>query len=215
MKRSRIPLIVAVVFFGLALRSAASDGQAWFEDALTINVGNTWQLKGTHELRFDKTSYDETLLQNFSVGLLRKLPWDTSLGVFYKREKERTSQGSRLEDRYFADVSWATDVARRASFDTRLRTELRTFRRGAANDVIRFRLRMRIRTRAPMGVLRVRPFAWTELFTGHDQPLRNRFSAGTVFQINPHVGIVLSYIRQDTRGREALNIVNTGIELAF
>ena len=204
-----------MTFFGLALRSTASDSQSWFEDALTINAGKKWQLQATHELRFGKTNYDETLLQNVSVGLVRKLPWDSSIGIFYKREKERTPQGSRLEDRYFADISWATDVARRASFDTRLRTELRTFRRGAANDVVRFRLRMRIRARAPVGVLRVRPFVWTELFTGQDQPLRNRFSAGTVFQVTPHIGVVLSYIRQDTRGREALNIASTGIELTF
>ena len=208
-------MIVAGMFFGLALRSAASDGQSWFEDALTINVGSTWQLKATHELRFGKTSYDETLLQNVSVGLVRKLPWDFSIGILYKREKERTPQGSRLEDRYIADVSWATDVARRASFDTRFLTEVRTFRRGAANDVVRFRLRMRVRTRAPVGVLRMRPFVWTELFTGQDQPLRNRFSAGVVFHVTPHVGVVLSYIRQDTRGREALNIASTGIQLTF
>lgn len=74
MKRSWIPLIAAVLFFGLTFRSAASDGQAWFEDALTINEGNAWQLRATHELRFDETSYDETLLQNISVGLVRKLP---------------------------------------------------------------------------------------------------------------------------------------------
>ncbi len=61
----------------------------------------------------------------------------------------------------------------------------------------------------------VEPFIWTEIFTGHEQPLRNRFSAGALLKLTENVGLELSYVRQDTRGREAINVLKTGLQFSF
>ncbi len=44
---------------------------------------------------------------------------------------------------------------------------------------------------------------------------RNRFSLGTAIPVAPGADLVIGYIRQDTRGSESLDILNTGVELSF
>ncbi len=64
-------------------------------------------------------------------------------------------------------------------------------------------------------MLQMRPFIWTEISTGHEQSLRNRFSAGTTVKISRHVRLLIAYIRQDERGSVAQNILQTGLELSL
>ena len=206
-----------VLFLLLASSDAvASEGEAWLTNTVSVNLSTDWQFRLRQEIRTSEIDYDDTIDQNFAIGVSRGLPKGAFVGVFYRRGKQRTSSGSRTEDRYYLDLGWTKPISW-VEFSGRLRTELRTYRRNAKNDVLRFRFRVRLRPAKDreIGMLQMRPFIWTEIFTGHEQSLRNRFSAGTTVEISCHVRLLIAYIRQDERGSVSKNVLQTGLELSF
>ena len=63
----------------------------------------------------------------------------------------------------------------------------------------------------------MKPFVATEPFadTLAKTINRNRFYLGVAVPLTGHLQWIMSYIRQDTSGRETLHILNTGVDLKF
>ncbi len=195
-----------------------AEEQSWLNNSLQVKLGELWSFKLTQELRARELTYDQTFLRNLNAGFYRKLPRGFSAGFTYKRETEEKQRFRVVEDRYNLEGLWKRGLKGERSFDLRARLEIRTFRDGRAEDHLRYRLRLRYRFPARLGRLPLEPFVWTELFgSTNAEPVlnRNRFSLGTAIPVAPGADLVIGYIRQDTRGSESLDILNTGVELSF
>ncbi len=197
--------------------AGASDSQSWLDNNARITLSDNWRLRVTQEARFTELPYGNHFLWNFSLGVGRSLPANTSLSLAYKREVADLGPFTISENRYQIDFGWKRSFLRKSSFDTRLRSEYRTFEQSSVENRFRFRLRLRLKTSLSLGRLRLKPFIADELFadTRNDRLDRNRFSLGTYFVINSHLDILLGYLRQDTDHLGTVHSLLTGVSLNF
>jgi hypothetical protein len=112
---------------------------------------------------------------------------------------------------------WKTALNKSWELDLRLRAEIRHFDRGLADNHMRYRLRLRLRTKLMVGSYEIRPFIASEPLADslQDRIFRHRLYIGSSFPLNKNAEIVINYIRQDTRKGTTLHILNTGVDLKF
>ncbi len=212
--------ILVLFLAGLLLApviATASDSQSWLDNNASITLNDKWRLLVTQEARFVEIPYGNHFLWNFSLGAGRTLPGNMSLAAAYKREVTDIGPITISENRYQVDFGWKRNFLRKSSFDTRLRTEYRTFEQSALENRFRVRLRLRLKTAISLGRLRLKPFIADEGFADSrtDKLDRNRFSLGTEFVVNSHLDILLGYLRQDTDDLGTIHTLLTGVTLRF
>lgn len=194
-----------------------SDGQGWINNSLSISLDARFSLLFTQETRFNEPTFMDPYLKNWQGGLSYKLPHNLYLAAMYKREHVQKSEIRIAEDRVTFESGWKTGLSEAVNLDCRFRTEIRSYDQDVEQNHLRFRMRFRLRTEMNIGKMRLRPFIATEPFgdskTGAIN--RNRFYLGTGIVLNNNFELTINYIRQDTRGKETLHILNSGVQLKF
>lgn len=196
---------------------AFADGQGWSNNSLTIGLTSKWNLKLTKEIRADEVTLTDPYLRNLQGGLTYKLPGNFTIAALYKRENVKKTGYNLGEDRYTIEGVWKTGLNTSWDMDLRLRAEIRHFDKGLAENHMRYRLRLRLRTNLMIGGLEIRPFIASEPFADSLQGriFRHRLYLGSTVPLNKNAEIVINYIRQDTRKGTTLHILNTGVDLKF
>jgi uncharacterized protein DUF2490 len=94
-------------------------------------------------------------------------------------------------------------LSTRLDLDARLRLERRAFTRAAVEDSLRARVLFRLRTRARLGRLAMRPFLSEEIFadTASERLTESRLILGTSLPAGPHADWLVGYLRQDAAVR--------------
>lgn len=194
-----------------------SDAQGWINNSLSLAIDPHLSLLLTQETRYNEPTYMDPYLKNWQGGLSYKLPHSLYLAAMYKRENVQKSDMRVAEDRVTLESGWKTGLGRGIGLDFRLRTEIRSFNWESEQNHLRFRFRIRLRTEILVGKLQLRPFVATEPFGDSiaNTVNRNRFYLGTGIVLQKNLQLTINYIRQDTRDKTTLHILNSGIQLSF
>jgi hypothetical protein len=208
-------LITLLVLLSSAL--FADDGQAWLNNSVTFKIDSHLSLKLTQEARYNEVMYMDSYLHNWQGGFVYKLPKNFYAAFLYKREHTEKSDFTLAENRFTLESGWKTKVDKDLDFDCRFRTEIRRYDENLSENHLRFRLRVRLKGKINIGSLQLKPFIATEPFadTINDSIFRNRFYLGTTFPVSKKVEFVVNYIRQDTKDKDTIHILNSGIDLKF
>jgi hypothetical protein len=210
-----VPAVIVLVLAGSAL--LADDGQGWLNNSLTFKIDSRFSLKFANERRCNEVTYTDPYLLNWQGGIVYNLSKKLYVSFMYKREDTKKTTYVQHENRYNLETGWKTSLSKKTVFDIRFRIEIREYEEGKAEDHLRVRLRLRIKSKMKVGQLEVEPFIALEPFadTRTDDLNQYRFYAGFIFPMGKNVGFVVNYIRQGTKNKESLNILNTGFEFKF
>lgn len=201
----------------LTAGTVSAEDQGWINHSLTLKVNARISLKVTQEARHREITFADAYLRNWQGGVIWKASSRIQLAAYYKRESSDALESFIHENRFTVDGVWDLPVNKDSRFDVRFRTEIREFEDGLKEDHLRFRLRLRFRTRFSLGGLTLKPFLAVEPFadTLADKINRNRLYLGFGVPLTAHAQWVVNYIRQDTSGKETVHILNTGVDLKF
>jgi hypothetical protein len=219
MHRLKQTVIAAWVFllFFLLSPSLFADGQGWINHSITFTLNPKVNLKLTKETRCHDVTYANPYLKNIQGGFVYKHSQSFYVAALFKRAHSEKASLILNEDRFTLETGWKTDLAKDLEFSLRFRTEIRRYDSELADDHLRFRFRIRLKSRFNIGSLRLKPFIATETF-GKDKFYTiqgNRLYIGTTFPLTDHVEIVVNYIRYDIKNKETIHILNSGINLKF
>lgn len=207
------------IFFCLffAGRSAPAENQSWLNDSLRISFAPKLALIFTHEFRNREFGFMDHYLANVQGGIEAGITKNTYAAFLYKRENTKKPEFLLNENRFTFESGWKTKLSQKTNFDLRFRTEGRVYDRGKAANHFRFRLRLRLTTQMKLGNYTLKPFIATEPFanTLTDTIHQNRFYLGASFPLGQNSTFVLNYIRQDTKNKDPLHILNAGFQLKF
>lgn len=213
--------VIAVLSLGVFLLPAVqplqSESQGWMSHSLSYQAGTRLTLSLSNEMRFEKPAFSDRYLYNWLGMIAYRISGGFYAAAGYQLEKTKTLQFTLEENRIVFDVGWRKQIAKKLELGIRLRIESRKFDDDLAEDQMRFRLKVRLSTQLRPGSFTVRPFAAIEPF-GDDKDKeinRYRFYAGIIFPVSGNLGILVGYIRQATKNRETLHILNTGLKLSF
>jgi hypothetical protein len=207
-----VPLAL-ILFSSLVM----GENQAWLNNSMSYKLNAKWTLKFTNETRYYELTYMDPFLKNWQTGLQYGLFKNGYVAVLYKRENTKKTSYNLAENRVTLETGWKTNLGKSLNFDIRFRTEIRGFEKDLAENHLRFRLRFRFRTKMKIGKLQLKPFIGIEPFadTIKDKIFRYRFYAGSVFPLTKNVEWVLNFIRQGTKDKDTIDIINTGVSLKF
>lgn len=191
------------------------EDQGWINNEIKFNVNENWDLALSNEGRFNEITYQNLYLRNWQAGVLYSLPKNLYIGFRYKRETSDETLFVLSENRFTLETGWKKRIGEKLNFELRLRTEIRDFEKELSADHLRFRFRIRFTTSLKIGDLHIKPFIATEPFsdTLSDEIFRNRFYLGTAFVLSEKIDLIINYIRQDTKGRETIHILNSGFNI--
>jgi hypothetical protein len=210
-------LLVIFIFILVLGQSVLADEQSWFKNTLDLSISSRIKAKFSQEIRHNELTFMVPYLTNWEGGLDISLFKNLSISLLYRRQNEEKASYMLKENRFMIDVNWRKKLGQKFTFDARVRTEIRNFRESRVENHLRFRLRLRLRGKCKIGKLALNPFIAIEPFgdTLKDEINRFRFYLGTVFPLGEHIGFLLSYIRQSTKDKETLHILNSGFQLKF
>ena len=216
-RRICISVCLAVMVVYLTVTTLVADSQAWINNCLTFKINPNFSLRLSNETRCNELTYMGTYLKNWQGGIVYNPSKNLYVSFLYKREDSKKTSYILHENRFSLESGWKVNLSKKAAFDIRFRTEIRGYEDDLAKDHLRFRLCLRIKTKMKIGQLKLDPFIAIEPFadTMVDEIFRYRFYAGFVFPMGKHAGFVINYIRQGTKDKESINILNTGVELKF
>ncbi len=194
-----------------------SDEQGWINNGAGFTLSPSLSLKLSNEVRNRELTFINPFLKNWQGGFSLKLPANFSAVLLYKRENTEKTDFLLAENRFTLEAGWKTKISPAWDLDLRFRTEIRRFEKDLAENHLRFRLRVRLKTKIKIGGLELAPFIATEPFgdTLVDGINRNRFYLGTYVVLSQNVELVANYIRQDTKDKDVIHVFNTGIQLKF
>jgi len=207
-----------------------AEEQGWLENILIIKINPKFSLKMSQEIRCHEMTYMDAYLFNVQGGLIRHLPKNFYVAALYKRENVKIPERIDLpnditievgdilyENRFTLETGWKTKVSNTFDFDCRFRTEFRYFEKGLDVNHVRFRLRLRLKTKLSIGNLHLKPFISTEPFgdTKGYNITRNRFYLGTGIVLGKKVDLIVSYLNQSTRGKVTFHTLYSGVVLNF
>jgi len=210
-------LFIFLLIFGMGVWSLQADGQAWISHSLDLKVSSVLTVGFQQEQRFNEVMIMDPYLSNIEGRIAFKAGKRVQLALAFRREGQEKGEAVLRENRPFLDFSWVVFKNEKTTFDLRLRTEYRNYDADDGVDHWRFRLRLRLVTKATVGNIKINPFVAIEPFgdTKDDEINRYRFYAGVTVPLTKNAGFVLSYIRQGTRNKETLDILATGFKLSF
>ena len=210
-------LVLTTLLTLLSSALLADDGQAWLKNSATFKINSNLSLKLTQEARYHEVTFMDSYLHNWQGGLVYKLPKNFYVIFLYKREITKKTNFNLAENRFTLESGWKTKVNEDLDFDWRFRTEIRRYDKDLSQNHLRFRFRIRLKGEIRVGELQLKPFIGTEPFadTIKDTIFRNRFYLGTAIVLSGNADFIVNYIRQDTRDKETIHILNSGIDLKF
>lgn len=210
-------LIIVILFPLINSILYADDGQAWLNNSITFKTTSDLSLKLTQEARYHEVTYMDSYLHNWQGGLLYKLPKNFYVAFLYKRENTKKPNFNLAENRFTLESGWKIKIQKNLDFDCRFRTEIRRYDKDLSQHHLRFRLRIRLKGTIRVGDLQLKPFIGTEPFadTIKDSIFRNRFYLGTAIELSENADLIVNYIRQDTRDKQTIHILNSGIDIKF
>ena len=169
----------------------------------------------SNEGRYHEITYQNAYLKNWQAGLLYTLPRDIYLCFRYKRETSDEILFILSENRFTMETGWKKNLTGSVKLDLRFKAEIREFEKDLADDHLRLRFRIRFMTAFNIGTLHLKPFIATEPFgdTLSNTVFRNRFYLGTAIVLSDKIDLIINYIRQDTKDRETIHILNTGFNI--
>jgi len=209
--------VIVILILTLGTPTFANDAQGWINNSLSLKIDDTFSLKFGNEIRHHQVTFKDGFLYNWQGGIAVNLSKKLYLAVSYKREDTQKSSFLLHENRYVFEGGWKTKLGKKFDFDCRFLAEIRSFEADGEENHLRFRLRLRLKTNITLGQLQFNPFIAIEPFadTKDDEINRYRFYVGTVFPLSKNVGWVVNYIRQGTRDKETIDILNTGLDIKF
>ncbi|MDH3215119.1 MAG: DUF2490 domain-containing protein [Candidatus Krumholzibacteria bacterium] len=217
LKCRALAVALAVVFLLFLSGLASAETQGWINNGVSLAVTRTVGFDFSWEGRYGSAVYYGTpFLRNLQIAPVYKLPANAYLTVRYKREEVTQSSFISHENRVTYEGGWKMRLAEDLAFDTRLRFESRNFEEETVQDHLRYRFRVRVTYKLRFQKLHIDPFIATEPF-GDDKGStevflnRNRFYLGAGIPVTEKVKLVASYIRQDTRDKDTIHIMNMGI----
>lgn len=217
MKGNTILFLIIIGISGLLISPppVLGDDQGWLNHGMTFNVHSRVNLKFTTETRYHELTFMDSFLKNWQGGILYNFSDSLYGGILYKRENEQKKDSLTNENRVTLEAGWKIKLSQSTTFDSRFRTEIRSYEEPDIENHLRFRLRFRLKTKTTIGKLALNPFIGIEPFgdTKVGSINRYRFYLGTVFPLSKKIEWVVNYIRQGTRDKETLNIINTGFEI--
>ena len=200
-----------------AYQNLHADEQGWLNHSATFNISAEFSLKLYQETRCQEITFMDPYLKNWQGGLVYHLPKNFYVAALYKHENVEKTIFTLTENRFTLESGWKTNLKKDLDFDYRFRTEIRRYNHGLAENHLRFRFRVRLKTIVSLGSLTIIPFIATEPFadTVTNKINRNRFYLGAIFPLSEKAELIINYIRQDTKGAEAIHILNSGLDLKF
>jgi hypothetical protein len=194
-----------------------AENQSWLNNSLRISLKPKTVLLFTHEIRNQEFTFTDHYLSNVQGGLECGLSDNTYIAFLYKRENTKKTDHMLNENRFTLESGWKTKLNPKINFDLRFRAEGRTYEQGGAANHLRLRLRLRLTTQVEIGNFTIKPFIATEPFgdTLSKTVHQNRFYLGATFPLGQHSTFTLNYLRQDTKHREPIHILNAGFQLKF
>ncbi len=195
-----------------------ASNESWINNSLTLKVNAKVNLVASNESRYRTLTFsDGPFLKNWQAGFTYKLPKNFSLGIAYKRENTEKSTYLLTENRITFDAGWKTKFSSKCAFDIRLRTEVRGFEKDLGTNHLRFRLRLRVKTKMALGNIKMSPYIAFEPFgdTKNDEINRYRLYIGTGITLTKNASWAVKYVRQGTKDKETLHALVTGINLKF
>ena len=214
---SKKTLCALLALLVLSRMPAYAENQSWLNNSLRISLLSNLTLIFTNEFRNQEFTFMNQYRANVQGGLEYGLSENAYIAFLYKRENTKKTDYLLNENRTTLETGWKTKLSPKAHFDLRFRTEGRSYEHGRADNHIRLRLRLRLTTQVKLGNFKIKPFIATEPFgdsltnTIH----QNRFYLGASFPLGQHSTFVLNYLRQDTKNKEPLHILNAGFQLKF
>lgn len=194
-----------------------ADSQGWINNSLSLKIDSKFSIKLTNESRYEEITFKDNFMKNWQAGIIYKLSKKLYVAFAYKRENEQKSTYLLHENRFTLETGWKTNLSKTISFDARFRTEIRRYEDDLAENHLRFRLRLRFKSKFKLGVLTIKPFVAIEPFgdTKNDEINRYRFYIGGAIPLGKHVDFVVNYVRQGTKDKETIHVLNTGVDLKF
>ena len=210
-------LFVLLFWLVLSRMPANAENQSWLNNSLRISLKPKLILIFTNECRNQEFTFMNHYLANVQGGLKYGLSENTYISFLYKRENTKKPDFLLNENRYTLETGWKTKLGPNINFDLRFRTEGRAYEHERADNHIRLRLRLRLTTQVKLGNFTIKPFIATEPFgdTLTKTIYKNRLFFGAAFPLGQHSTFVLNYLRQDTKHKESLHILNAGFQLKF
>jgi hypothetical protein len=210
-------LFVLLFWLVISRMPANAENQSWLNNSLRISLKSKLILIFTHEFRNQEFTFMNHYLANVQGGLEYGISENTYIAFLYKRENTKKTDYLLNENRYTLETGWKTKLGPDVNFDLRFRTEGRTYEHERADNHFRLRLRLRLTTEVELGDFTIKPFIATEPFgdTLTKTIHQNRFYLGAAFPLGQHSTFVLYYLRQDTKAKEPIHILNAGFQLKF
>lgn len=212
-----IKRILCVIFFFLAASGLLvySENQSWLTNSLRITLEPKLKLIFTHEFRNKELTFMSPYLANIQGGLEYSLSERTYIALLYKRENTNKTDSILNENRYTLEAGWKRELGPKVNFDLRFRTEGRVYEDGRAHNHFRLRLRLRFAAQVEFKNFTIKPFIAIEPFgdTLTNTINKNRLYIGASFPLGQHSTFILNYIRQDTKNRKPIHILNAGFHL--
>lgn len=205
------------LFFLLSNRSLLAEGQGWLHNSLNLTIERHIYLTIKSQIRTHDVSFQDSFLYFLEGGLGYKLPENFFIAANYRRQTSKSGDRQVNENRYVLDAGWKANLNKTFSFDWRFRSEIRTFERGSDVNHVRLRLYARLTANIKIGYLKLKPFIAEEPFwdTKHDAFSQNRLYLGSTFPLGDKVDFVISYLRQDLKGKDTNHIIYAGFSLKF
>lgn len=210
-------LFLTLIWLALSGTRAHSENQSWLANSLRISFDPKLNLIFTNEFRNQEFTFMDHYLANVQGGLEYAFSENAYLAFLYKRENTKKTDCVLNENRYTLEAGWEKNLGPKVNFDLRFRTEGRTFEHGRADDHFRYRLRLRFTTQLKFRNYTIRPLIATEPLgdTLENTIHQNRSYLGAIFLLGQHSTFVLNYLRQDTKNKEPIHILNAGFHLKF
>lgn len=214
-----IKRILCMILFFLAASGILvhSENQSWLTNSLRISLDPKLTLIFTNEFRNQEFTFMNHYLANVQSGFQYSHSDNSYITFLYKRQNTKKTDYILNENRFTLEAGWKRKLGPTVNFDLRFRTEGRVYEDGRADNHFRFRLRLRFTVNVKFGNLSIKPFIATEPFgdTLTNRINQNRFYIGASLPLGQHLTFILNYIRQDTKNRKSLHILNSGFQLKF
>lgn len=216
-KPAKYTLCVVIVFALVFGQLVFADEQSWLKNNLDISISSRLKAKLSQEARYDEITFMLPYLSNIEGGLDFSFYRNVSISLLFRRQNEKSTNDVLKEKRFMVDLNWKKKFGQKVAVDVRFRTEIRSFGEGQVENHLRFRLRLRLQFQCKSNKFEMKPFIAIEPFgdTLSDEVNRYRLYLGTVLPLSNNIGFLISYIRQGTKDKETLHILNSGFQLKF
>jgi hypothetical protein len=188
----------------------------WNDMSCAIRLTRKTSFDIYNRTKFRKTVFEHTYLTGIQPGLNRRLGKNFYSLLAYRYEINNKKKYYEFENRFLLQFAWRISLNHQIAMQLAQRIESRHFTRQTA-DNLRLRARIDFSKKSTVGKIVFTPYLAGELFydtNAHDIN-RQRIYLGTMCNFSPRYAVRLGWIGQKDRGKEFLDILNTGMNFAL